>query len=303
MIEQEYGAEPEEQVHDEPDTQDVSPEVEEAEVVEYDEPDGKPVKDWSSEEEQEARAFGWKPRDEWQGRVPDGFIDDPKAFIDRAMTFKPFRTLYERLENVERQGEEKFRKLEHMAQMGLQAQRKQYEARLDNIRQQKAQAVEMADTAAYKRLEGEEQATQQAMWQSMAEPQPQQPRGFDPWTDQYRKTDDGQWINNPQIRQAGAQLIAGNPEMAQATPDQQVKWAESELRKLYPHYFGPPKQEAQAQPRQTVDGGGLGGQKIGDGFAKLPKEAKEVFQRYVKEGVIEDTKESRKEWADEYNAA
>lgn len=290
----------EQDIH-EPDEPEVSeaPEtevIEDAEVVEAPEPQ----KEWSDEDEAEARAFGWKSPDEWQGRVPEGFIQDPRQYVERAMTFKPFRTLKERLDTTEREYADRIRKLETLNQRALDMQRSQFEARLEGIRQQKVQAVDMADKDAYQRLDREEQATQRAMWEAMR-PAPQAPQP-DPWVISYAETDEGSWIKDGTLRTVGADLIDKNPAAKGMNAQEQIKWVEGELKRLYPQAFSPSQTE-KPKPRVAVDGGGLAGGKAGDAFSKLPKEARDVFHRYVKEGVVTDTKEARAEWAEEYNAA
>lgn len=282
---------------------DIDEGVEAAEVIESasDEADIQPdvpQKAWSDDDEAEARAFGWKSPDEWQGRVPEGFIEDPRQYVERAMTFRPFRTLKERLDQTERGYEDRLRKLETLNQRALDMQRQQYEARLEGIRQQKMQAVDMADKDQYARLDQEERRTQQAMWQTMQPPQSApQP---DPWVVQYAETPEGSWVKDTTLRTVGASLIDANPQIKAAPAEQQVKWVEAELKRLYPHEFAEPEAP---KVRQTVDSGGLAGGKAGDSFSKLPKEARDVFHRYVKEGVVEDTKSARAEWAETYNAA
>lgn len=273
----------------------VGPE-EEIEAVEVETTQEAPKKEWSDDDEVEARAFGWKPPEEWQGRKPEGFIDDPRAYMDRAMTFKPFRTLKERFDSLERTADERIRKVETAS---LEFARKQFDAQLDAIRTQKAAAVEYADVARYKALDQQEAELAKQMPQA-APQRPAQP-GPDPWVEDYRKTQDGAWINNAELRNVGARLINGNPDMLRASPQEQVQWAEREIRNLYPQYFS--ATTPRPAPRQVVDGGGLASSRAGDDFGKLPKDAREVFNRYVKEGVVKDTKEARQEWANEYNAA
>lgn len=288
----------------EPDIEPV--ETDGAELPEGDSSPAEPKREWGADDEAEARAFGWKPKAEWQGRVPEGFIDDPRAYMDRAMTFKPFRTLKERMEGIESEYEKRVRKLEAISEKALATQRAQFQHQLDQITAQKRQAVEMADAKQYDRLEQAERAIREQLVAPQTAPQgPALPPETQAEITSYRASPDGEWLKNAQMFDIGRRLIDGNPEVMRQPPMEQVKWAERELRRMYPHYFTgtePAKTERPA-PRQVVDPGGLAGGKASDAFTGLPREAKDAFRRFVQQGLFTDDAKGREEYAREYNAA
>lgn len=259
---------------------------------------------WAKEDEEEARLFGWKSSSEWQGEKPAGYIDNPGEFLDRVKRSRIFSTMQEKMERQEREAQDMTRRMEAMNKAALDRQKKQFESEMASISQQQRAAVESADTDAWDRLEQRRQALVQE--QPREEPQPQQPQQ-DPFVAQYSATDEGKWVNNPILRQAGAQLIDANPAVRGMPAQQQIEYAAAELRKIYPGAFPQEKKPAATQQpqRQAVDPGGLAGGagKGSSAFSKLPADAKAQFNRFVADGLFENTKKDQEEYANEYNAA
>ena len=267
------------------------------------EPQQQQAPQWSEEDEQEARLFGWKPPEEWQGEKPAGYIDNPEEYLGRVKRSRIFKTMQDKIEAQEQQQAEVQRKQEEMNRRALERQREQYEAEMQRLTESQRKAVEEADTESYDRIERQKQELSKS-----APAAEQEPQG-DPFVAQYAETDDGAWIKNPVLLNTGSQIINANPAMAKADAETQVKYAEQELRKLYPAYF-PDKQAAQNGQQRTqqpakVDGGGLGQGAAGQSsaFGKLPSDAKAQFKRFVDQGLYEDNKKDREEYANEYNAA
>ena len=252
--------------------------------------------EWSPEDEEEARLFGWKPKTEWQGELPQGYIEKPEEFLDRVKRSRIFKTMQDKLSDQER-------KLGAMSDKALERQRQQHEAQLQDITAKQRRAVEEADTDAWDRLE--KQKTDLQKNQPQAEPAQQQ---VDPYLTEYRGTEQGAWTNNPVLVQTGVQLLNANPVVNGAPilaqdAKAQVAYAEQELRKMYPAYF--PSQTKPA-PRQNVDAGGLASgapSSARTAFDKLPSDARQAFKRFVERGVYQDNKQDREEYANEYNAA
>jgi hypothetical protein len=270
-----------------------TPEVDTPEV------EAAPVREWTDEDADEARAFGWKAPDEWKGDIPPTYIDDPRRYMERAEKFTPFRKLAERQEQLERDFAERTRKLEAVAESTLKAQQERHKQELARIAAEQRRAVDLADVATYDRLEKEKA--------SLAPPvipdAPQAP-ATDPYLQEYAKAND--WVNNPILREAGARIIDANPAIRGADTKAQIAYAEAEVRKLYPGYFPQATTQATAtasQPRRVDAGGLAGGGGSGSGFTKLPPEAKSAFERFAKEGIFENTEAGRKAYADEYNRA
>ena len=260
-----------------------------------------PKREWTDEDAAEAKAFGWKAPEEWAGEKPDGYIDDPRRYMDRANNFRPFRALREQLESTKRDFQTRTERLEAINAKTMEQQRANYERDMAAIKAAQREAVDNADGARFDALERQREAIPKPVDIAPAErPEPVSTRP--PELDEYVKAND--WVNNPILRQAGAQLIdamgyAGKPVK------EQLEFAEREVRKLYPGAFAPAvvtPQTTQKAAIQRVDGGGLGGGNRADAFSALPAEAKASFKRFAAQGIFTDTPEDRKRYADDYNA-
>lgn len=275
--------------------------VEETDVEEIDveEEHQEPVVEWSGDDEDNARMFGWKPSTEWQGEKPPGYIEDPREWMQRVERSPIFRAMEEKQERMQRDAEDSARRLEAMNQRALDIQQKQHDRELQRIAQDKRAAVQDADAAAYDRLEREETELRKNTPQEVKPEQPQ----TDPWLASYTASEDGKWLQNPILRKEAMEAVNFMPGMASATAQQQVEYAETVMREA----GRLPKKEEKPKPRNMVDSGGLGsrgGKKPDAGsFEKLPSEAKTQFQRFVDQGIFEDTKTDREDFANDYNAA
>lgn len=263
-----------------------------------------PVKDWTDEEEEEARAFNWKAPEEWAGEKPPGYIDNPKDYMARIQRSSPFRVMNERLEKQAAEAAEINRKLAHATKAMMERQRSDYEARLEQVRSNRDRAAEEGDLDAYRRnADAEQELLKQQPVQATPEPvQDTRATAARAEVDAYGQTTEGQWLQNPILRQTGAQLIGANPAIMAKPPLEQIKYAEAEVRKMYPAYFPQPETPKPASARTTVDSGGLASTRAGGGaFAKLPSDAKEAFRGFVADGLFEDTNKEREEYARDYN--
>lgn len=280
--------------------EDVAEEVEErAEAPVTEEAPEPPVREWTDEEAEEAKMFGWKAPDEWKGEIPPTYIDDPRRYMERAENSRPFRMLKEQSEKREAESREMLRKMEAVTVQQHKTQQAQFERELASIRAEKRAAVEDADVERFDALDKQER--------DLAPPQApaQDPEFGRAEVQAYAATENGAWIKNPVLQRQGVELVnaAVASGIALDTPQKQIEYAEAEMRKLAPAYF-PQKEEPKPKPQQRVDAGGLaGGAGKGSAYAKLPPDVKAVFKRFVSEGIFEDTKEGREAYADDYNAA
>lgn len=252
--------------------------------------------EWSDEEADEARAFGWKAPDEWGGEKPPTYVGDPRSYMERIQNSKPFKVLTERQAKLEAEFSERARKLDEMNARAMEAQRAKYEADMQDITARQRRAVELADPDAFDALEKQRSA--------MVAPEPVAPvvPDVDPYVQEYAKQND--WVNNPVLRDAGSKIIDANPAARAMSAKDQLAYAEQEVRKMYPAYFTADEPDAnKPAPRQRVDGGGLGSAaaQAKDPFNKLPTEAKAAFKRFVSEGIFENTAEGRKAYVADYN--
>jgi hypothetical protein len=249
--------------------------------------------DWTDEDAAEAKAFGWKSPDEWAGEKPKGYIDDPRRYMDRAETFRPFKVLRDRSDKLEAEYSERFRKIEATNSATIERQRKQYDIDIESIKRQQLDAVDTADRERYDVLERQKSTLERPM-----EMPAQQQHVPDQFVAEYAKTND--WVNNPILREVGAKLIEAGG-YANRPAKEQIEYAEVQVRKMYPGMFAAPV--TQATPMQNrVDGGGLGGRASGGAFAKLPSEAKSAFKRFVDQGIFQDNEADRKRYSNDYEA-
>lgn len=252
--------------------------------------------DWTDEDAEEARAFGWKAPDEWAGEKPVGYIDDPRRYVERANNFRPFKILREQQEKLKTDYEERFRRMEAVASRTLEQQRIHHERDLEAIRLAKLEAVETADRGRFEALEKQERSL---VPPPKFDPPPQAPQEH-PDVVAYRAANP--WLDNPILRDAGARAIDMGGMTGKPVAEQ-LRYAEEQVRKAFPQAFAPVP-SAQAQPArpavQRVDGGGLAGAGKAGAFASLPGEAKSAFKRFVDQGIFQDTETDRKAYANDY---
>lgn len=253
-------------------------------------------RDWTDEDEQEARLFGWKAPEEWQGDKPPGYIDRPTDFLERVQRSRIFKAMQEKLKDVDTTKQ----KLEAMNERALQMQREQYESRMRAITQQQRRAVDEADGERFDALEKQRQELAKQEPREQQAPEQQQP---DPEVIAYRASPEGAWLGDQFLGQAAVELINRTPGALYLSGLEQAALAKRELSRLYPDRF--PQAQARPVPRNTVDAGGLAGGagRQAGAFAKLPAEAKAQYARFVKEGLYKDNPADKEEFANEYNAA
>lgn len=286
----------------------MSDEIEEAEELAGDppadvvEPEPQPEPEppaWTPEAEAEARDFGWKSLTEWKGDVPPGYIDNPQDYLDRLERHTPFRKIREKYETLERTFEDRIRKTESaqraMYERDLKRQQEDYEHRMRLIEEGKRRAAEEGDMERYDRFT----KTQQGM--KPPEPQELEPQ---PEYNAAPLAKDHPWLNDPIMRAHGAQVIdtafRSGVIPPNASAEEQVKYAEEQVRRYFPHLFQQPEPEPQPKPKAKVDGGGLAGAGKRTGYDTLPKEARAAFEAQVKEGIFADSKEDREFYFNAY---
>ena len=261
-------------------------EVEEVEIAEEPEP---VKREWTDDDATEARALGWKAPDEWTGDKPAGYIDDPRRFVNRA----EHKAQTERNSNFD----DRMRKMEAMTERTLAAQREQYERDIAAISKAQRSAAETADVQRYDALERQKTTMRPPM-------EPQQAPAEPPEVTAYKASNE--WIRDPMLQAEGAQAIdyAMRSGRQFEGVTEQIQYAESVMKRKYPHMFQAPAQEARAAPPSRVDGGGLGAGSPGvSSYSKLPPEAKAAFNREVGLGLFPNTPAGQKAYADDYNAA
>ena len=110
---------------------------------------------------------------------------------------------------------------------------------------------------------------------------------------------DRPWFKKDRVKTAAATALYDEAQQSGLTdPAAILSYVDKEMAKQFADL-------APKQPATTMVEGGLtfGGGSQASAFEKLPKEAKESFQRFVARGVVEDTKEARAQWAKDYDDA
>jgi len=264
-------------------------------------PEQTPKREWSDDDEAEAKAFGWKAPEEWAGPIPAGYIDDPRRYLERAENFRPFKALREKSEQERREYDDRFRKLEAMNERALEQQREQHKRDVAAIQAAQRQAVEMADTARYDQLERQKAALRAPDVIQAAPAVAKAP----PEVEAYVQANE--WAQDPALREEGRIAIDAAMRSGKAfnSSGEQLQYAESVMRRKYPHLFAAPAAVTEPKPAMVnrVDGGGLGGAIKSGAFTKLPAEAKSAFKKFVSQGLFQDNDTDRKRYADDYDAA
>ena len=263
---------------DDVDTPDVAEEVEASPAPEQPAP--------ISESEQEARLWGWKAPHEWEGEKPAGYIADPERYVDRLKGSRLFKTFEQRME-------ETVNRIDTVYQRAIDRERKDWATKMAELQAQQRKAVETADVQEYERIEAQKRALQPP-----APVQPNVPQINQAAVQDYIARND--WAKDPTLRTEGALAIDAAMKTGVRFRDEteQLQYAESVMRRKYPHMF-----QAAQPPRQRVDAGGLAGGAVGAGkFDKLPNEAKAAFRKMVAQGLFTDDAKGRAQYLEDYDA-
>jgi hypothetical protein len=266
--------------------QEAPPQDEVTEVTETPEAPETPAFD--TETVEEARLFGWKSPEEWQGDIPAGYIDNPDRFLERVQGSRTFKAMEAR---QEAKLQEQQARLDRLNDMALNRQREQYESKMQDLERQQRAAVDVADGDKFDALEREKQDLKRQAPEVEA-PKPQ----VDPEVTRY--VEENEWIKNPVLYHEAVAAIEAAPHIKGRPAAEQIKFAEDTMRLKYPHVFEAPKPAP-----QRVDGGGFasGGIRAASAFSKLPGDAKAAFKRYAAKGIFEDNAKGQEEYAREYN--
>lgn len=245
--------------------------------------------------EEEARKYGWRPRGEFD-RDPKGWVDADRFLELPATQIKQLRdqlkerdAKFEAAEKARRDDIERLsRTTQTVAERIRQQERERFEQELAGIRAAKRQAAETADVQRFDRLEQHERQVLERAQQTVAEPAAREPA---PEIRAY--VEQNEWARDPALWAEAVQAVNFMPNMAQATPAQQLAFAEGTMKRKYPHLFAPLSPPPQATPPASrVDGGGLGGgARRGKTAADLPSDVRAVGQGFVKDGTFKNLEE------------
>jgi hypothetical protein len=169
------------------------------------------------------------------------------------------------------------------------------QSRMAALQAEKVKAVEVGDVEAFKDIE-----RRQADLTKQAAPQPEAvPPDHRSAIDQWRVGKDWFGQDKDKVKTTAAVTFYGeaqqqglsDPKAILAFVDQKMAATFADLA---------PKNPASAPVEAGLT---FGGGATASGFEKLPKDAKDAFQRFVKQGLFQDTKDGRAAYAEDYNAA
>jgi len=250
---------------------------------------------WSEDDEDEARRFGWKSPDEWKGERPRGYVESPTEYMERVKRSKTFTAMEERLRKSEAEAQETARKMQAVYDQIAERQRQEYETQLAQIAQQQRRAVETKDVQAFDALaERRAQLERQAPVAA--------PPGPVPAVAEYRQKHE--WAQDPALWMEAAQAVdlAARAGHVLRNPEEQLAYAESVMKRKYPHLFQPATPAPAPARPSPVDPGGIAGGSRGPSLAALPAEARAAFSKFVKDGLFTDDAKGRAAYLEMYNA-
>jgi len=270
--------------------QELEDDLEEGQVEEEQaEEEGEPVVQVDPAAEEEARKYGWRPLSEFRGNK-DGWVDAARFLELPSTQNKQLRdelkstreTFAERLDRLDNANKAAMRR-------AMENQKAEYEREMEALRTRQREAVESGDVETWDRLEQQRNRMQ---------PPTQQPDGPPPEVEQYAQSEAGKWVNDPVLKRIGAEAIQSGGMVGRPVSEQ-LAYAEKHVRQYFPHMF---QQQAEQpkQPRNRVDGGGLGGAQRGKGVNSLPAEARAAGKEFVEAGIYKSLDDYAKDyWSQE----
>ena len=272
-----------------------------------------------------ARDMGWKSEAEWRGEPPKNGFVSATEFVRRSEKILPIVNARARKAEEEAsklrteldQSRQEYRKtierIEKMSTVALEQQRAQIEAR---YAAKKEAAVEVGDKAAYQDAVKEEREVTRALDERLKdEPDEKKakpddaklPKALQEVIDGW--LDENPWFNTEVELNALAnahyvKLTKEKPGMGERAKLDAVR---SYVAKKFPESFEDIKpfgEDDDDEPRRgsRVEGGSrINGGSGRTGYAALPKEAKEIADRFAKEGIFskpgEDPVDNDKDFA------
>lgn len=257
-----------------------------------------PEKQWTEADEADARALGWKAPDEWRGKVPAGYIDDPRQFRERAMSFGPVRKLIEDNEKLRRDTDLSLRRMEALTDAAIKSAKARAREEIARLTAEQRKAAETGDVETFDALERRKSQTVRDAMDAEASYRPAdpgpQPNAADAAAIEVWAAGKS-WLKRDKIKTAAA-VAAYDEAMAEGftTPQARLAYVDRIIAERFPE-APPPRQQA------SVEGGmPMGAGVRASAFSKLPKDAREAFASQVKRGWFEDTPADRQTYAELY---
>jgi hypothetical protein len=258
--------------------------------------------------ETEARKMGWRPEEEWDDSGGGTWLD-AKTFTERNEYLKDRGDKILKAE-IAKQSAEIAKQNRQIGTLGqtikdlgthlTKADQRAYQKALKELESKADKAVEEGDPDAYRRAKGEMKDLEQevkAEAKQETKPAPVNDPAYDTWLPDnswYDQNDDG---FDPKMA-AFADSIVKQVARTGLTGEAYFKRITAEVKKEFPDRFGNQRRRQAPAVEGARPGGGGNGKTA---WSKVPKEVQQgAFKRFVEQGLYEDTKEGREEYAEIY---
>lgn len=250
-----------------------------------------------TEMETKAREMGWKPEDEWDGEESRWMPAD--EFLERNERLKDRGDGILKADNARLTGEvsELRRTLEDLKGHMTKVEKNAYDRAIREVQAKQRAAVAEGDVEAFEEAE-KERADLDKEVRAHAESGKQDNPDTDPAFVDWSK--DNGWYNDDVAMTVwanqAAPIIARRTGLTPSNGRAYYDAITEAVKEQFPDKFG----NARRKAPPTVEGAGDGraaGKTLWD---QVPKDARETFKRFVRQGLYEDTKEGREKYADAY---
>lgn len=251
------------------------------------------------ETEEQAKAQGWSPIDEWKGD-PDKWVD-AKTFIDKGERIAAIKK--ERTDHMANEIRELRSLIVEQKDMAKKARLQGYQQALQEVEARQFAAVENVDTDAFKKAkEDEKSILKQINEESKEDPKPvvdetEVTRVFDEWKAE------NQWYTKAETEDLDLYVFANSiSNVIQNETGYGGKKLYDEVtkrvKKTFPHKFGNPRRNDAG----SVESGAEVSLKKKSGKTKddLPAEAKNTFKRLEKQFAAQGIKYTIEEYLENY---
>ena len=222
-----------------------------------------------TETEQEARASGWVPKEEYTG-VEHKWVDAGE-FLRRGELFKKIEDQSKQLKDVRTA-------LTEMKRLHSQVREVEYKRALEALREQKRTALQEGDADAVLAAEERIDLVKEQVKQLQSEPPPVQESNEHPEFVQW--TDRNSWYKTSGPMKAFADALGQELARAGNSPSEVLKKVEAEVRKEFPHKFRNPNQD---KPGSVETGQARGTTK--SSFT-LTDEQRRIMHTFVRSGAL-----------------
>lgn len=235
---------------------------------------------------QKALDDGWRPQEDWKGDAEDWV--DFKEFNLRGELMSRIKEQSGVINSLNHKIDERDKTLEDMASMQHKIAEREYNKALNDLKNQKAQALENNDYDGVVTLD-DEISDLKANKPQPPEEQPQEPQqaGIPPEIQAWLNDPQNSWYHTDATMRAMAEGIAAG--MQDLTPSEMLKRVDATMRRELPHRF-------ESQQAASVDDGGEYTGDSSKGKSKKPtyndlndeqKAAAKRFERVIPDYTVE----------------